>query len=56
MACKTLEVNPHDCAFLDDLGINLKPAKELGMATIKVQGEDQAISDLSKLTGLDFPD
>ena len=56
MACKTLEVNPQDCAFLDDLGINLKPAKELGMATIKVLTEDQAISDLSKLTGLDFPD
>ena len=56
MACKALEVNPHDCAFLDDLGINLKPAKELGMATIKVLTEDQAISDLSKLTGLDFPD
>ena len=55
MACKTLEVNPQDCAFLDDLGINLKPAKELGMATIKVLTEDQAISDLSKLTGLDFP-
>ena len=56
MACKTLEVNAQDCAFLDDLGINLKPAKELGMATIKVLTEDQAISDLSKLTGLDFPD
>ena len=56
MACKTLAVNPQDCAFLDDLGINLKPAKELGMATIKVLAEDQAISDLSKLTGLDFPD
>ena len=56
MACKTLGVNAQDCAFLDDLGINLKPAKELGMATIKVLTEDQAISDLSKLTGLDFPD
>ena len=56
MASDTLEVKPHNCAFLDDLGINLKPAKKLGMATIKVLGEDQAISDLSKLTGLDFPD
>ena len=56
MASDALEVKPHNCAFLDDLGINLKPAKKLGMATIKVLGEDQAISDLSKLTGLDFPD
>lgn len=56
LACQALEVTPNDCAFLDDLGINLKPAKELGMATIKVLGEEQAISDLSKLTGLNFPD
>ena len=56
LACQALEVTPNDCAFLDDLGINLKPAKELGMATIKVIGEEQAISDLSKLTGLNFPD
>ena len=56
LACQALEVTPTDCAFLDDLGINLKPAKELGMATIKVIGEEQAISDLSKLTGLNFPD
>ena len=56
MASDALEVKPHNCAFLDDLGINLKPAKKLGMATIKVLGEDQAISDLSNLTGLDFPD
>jgi len=56
LACQALEVTPNDCAFLDDLGINLKPAKELGMATIKVLGEEQAISDLSELTGLNFPD
>ena len=56
LACQALEVKPNDCAFLDDLGINLKPAKKLGMATIKVLGEEQAISDLSKLTGLNFPD
>ena len=56
LACQALEVKPNDCAFLDDLGINLKPAKELGMATIKVIGEEQAISDLSKLTGLNFPE
>ena len=56
LACQALEVTPNDCAFLDDLGINLKPAKELGMATIKVIREEQAISDLSKLTGLNFPE
>ncbi|GIS69602.1 MAG: hypothetical protein CM1200mP9_04230 [Gammaproteobacteria bacterium] len=39
-------VAPHGCVFLDDLGINLKPAKALGMTTIKVVEEDQAIIDL----------
>ena len=28
--------NPHECVFLDDLGINLKPAAAMGMTTIKV--------------------
>ena len=36
MMCRALDVEPSECIFLDDLGINLKPAKELGMATIKV--------------------
>ena len=55
IACDRLGVAPANCAFLDDLGINLKPARALGMSTIKVLNEDQAISDLSKLTGLEFP-
>jgi putative hydrolase of the HAD superfamily len=37
---------------LDDLGINCKPAAALGMTAIKVVGEDQALADLSALTGL----
>ena len=45
---------PQSAIFLDDLGINLKPARELGMQTIKVLSEAQAIEDLGKLTGLDF--
>jgi putative hydrolase of the HAD superfamily len=40
--------------FLDDLGINLKPAKELGMTTIKVSSEDQAITELSDVLRIDF--
>ena len=56
LACEKLETEPSKCAFLDDLGINLKPAKLLGMQTIKVLSEEQAIRDLSAITGLDFPD
>lgn len=53
-ACERLSVQPHNAVFLDDLGINLKPARELGMQTIKVLSEAQAIDDLAKLTGLTF--
>ena len=40
--------------FLDDLGINLKPARAMGMQTIKVVGADQAIDDLATLLDLDL--
>ena len=55
IACERLGVGPANCAFLDDLGVNLKPARALGMSTIKELSEDQAISELSTLTGLAFP-
>jgi putative hydrolase of the HAD superfamily len=46
-----------DCAYLDDLGINLKPARELGFATIKVVDPADALRELSRLVGfsLDGP-
>jgi putative hydrolase of the HAD superfamily len=40
-----------DCAYLDDLGINCKPARELGFSTIKVVDPDVAIAELSALVG-----
>jgi putative hydrolase of the HAD superfamily len=52
LACETLEVEPDECVFLDDLGVNLKPARELGMHTIKVTDPDVALSELGDLTGL----
>jgi putative hydrolase of the HAD superfamily len=36
----------------DDLGINLKPAREMGMTTIKVVGAKQAVAGLDAVTGL----
>ena len=54
IACDRMDVRPDDCVFLDDLGINLKPAKALGMTTIKVVEEDQAIKDLANATGIRF--
>jgi len=52
LTCDRLGVVPAHAVFLDDLGINLKPARELGMSTIKVLDEDQAIEDLYQATGL----
>ena len=46
-------MNPNEVIFLDDLGINLKPAKALGMKTIKVVRSEDALQDLQDL--LDFP-
>ncbi|WP_407193510.1 HAD-IA family hydrolase [Bradyrhizobium sp. STM 3566] len=52
MMVETLKVDPNNCVYLDDLGVNLKPAREMGMTTIKVTSGAQAIADLEKATGL----
>ncbi len=51
IACERLGVEPSACVFLDDLGINLKPARAMGMATIKVETEAQALADLQAALG-----
>lgn len=55
MACDKLGVTPAQCVFLDDLGINLKPARAMGMGTVKVLSAAQAIDDLSALLGHELP-
>ena len=52
MMCETLGVAPDQCIYLDDLGINCKPAAMLGMHAIKVVGEDQLLADLATAVGL----
>lgn len=49
---ETLKVDPKHCVYLDDLGVNLKPAREMGMTTIKVASGAQAIAELEAATGL----
>jgi putative hydrolase of the HAD superfamily len=53
IACELLDVRPEQCVFLDDLGINLKPAAAMGMTTIKVTSAAQAIRDLHTILGFD---
>ena len=53
IACERLGVEPVACVFLDDLGINLKPARSMGMTTIKVVDPEEAIGELE--AGVGFP-
>ena len=51
MACEALDVEPSACVFLDDLGVNLKPARAMGMTTIKVVDPDEALGELEAAVG-----
>ncbi len=53
MACELLDIEPDEAVFLDDLGINLKPARAMGMATIKVVDPAEALAELEQIVG--FP-
>ena len=53
IACEQLRIEPSEAVFLDDLGINLKPARAMGMATIKVDDPAVAIAQLEAVVG--FP-
>jgi putative hydrolase of the HAD superfamily len=55
MMCERLGVEANACVYLDDLGVNCKPAAQLGMKAIKVISEAQALTDLESATGLRFP-
>jgi putative hydrolase of the HAD superfamily len=52
---EALNVEPGECIYLDDLGINCKPAAALGMAAIKVSAERQALDDLGALLDMKLP-
>ena len=52
MACEKASIEPSEAVFLDDLGINLKPAKNLGMETIKVINSRDALQELQKLISI----
>ena len=52
MMIDALGVDPRRCVYLDDLGVNLKPARDMGMTTIKVVSGLQAIAELEAATGL----
>jgi putative hydrolase of the HAD superfamily len=55
MVCAELGVAPPEAVFLDDLGVNLKPARAMGMATIKVGDPDDALAELQQVVGFPLP-
>lgn len=52
IACELAGVEPTECVFLDDLGINLKPARAMGMQTIKVVKPGPALDELALILGI----
>ena len=53
LTCETMQLTPAEIVFLDDIGANLKPARALGMTTIKVSNPDDALEELGHHLG--FP-
>jgi len=51
MACELLAIEPSEAVMLDDLGVNLKPAREMGMTTIKVVDPHRALDELEAVVG-----
>ena len=51
MTCEHMSITPEETIYLDDLGINLKPARALGMTTIKVLSAEQALTELEQHLG-----
>jgi putative hydrolase of the HAD superfamily len=54
LVCEQLGVTPPETVLLDDLGLNLKPAKAMGMHTIKVVDPGDALDELGSVLGLDL--
>jgi putative hydrolase of the HAD superfamily len=54
MGAEAVGLAPEECIFVDDLGFNLKPAKELGMATVLHTDAEQTIAELEELLGLEL--
>lgn len=54
LACSEMGITADRAAYLDDLGVNCKPARALGMATVKVTDPDVALDELEAIVGFDL--
>ncbi len=53
-ACQALAIEPAEAVFLDDIGRNLKPARAMGMHTIRVDDPDDALAELEEALGFEL--
>ncbi|XP_068792806.1 bifunctional epoxide hydrolase 2 isoform X2 [Struthio camelus] len=51
-ALEALQAKPQEVIFLDDIGENLKPARQMGMATILVRDTETVLKELQDLSGV----
>jgi epoxide hydrolase-like predicted phosphatase len=54
LAANQIGLDPAECVFVDDLPFNLKPAAELGMATVHHRSSEQTIAELEELLGVEL--
>ncbi len=54
LGAQRLELAPEECVFVDDLPFNLKPAAELGMATIHHTDSAQTVAEMERLLGVEL--
>jgi epoxide hydrolase-like predicted phosphatase len=54
LGAQRIDLPPEQCVFVDDLAFNLKPADELGMATIHHVTSERTIAELSRLLGVEL--
>jgi epoxide hydrolase-like predicted phosphatase len=54
MGARAIDLAPADCVFVDDLPFNLKPAREMGMATVRHVDAAQTIGELAELLGVEL--
>jgi putative hydrolase of the HAD superfamily len=52
MGTRAVGLEPTECVFVDDLPFNLKPAREMGIATVRHVEARQTIAELEELLGV----
>ncbi len=56
LVCERLGVAPEEAVFLDDIGANLKPARAMGMTTLKVETPEASLEELAEILGFPLGD